>query len=165
MQHYGLPTRLLDWTETFAVALYFAITECKHEASIFFLDPYSLNKLTCGQDEILDLDADFKNDYYGYFIDDALKGEAFPGNVIAIYPPRRNSRILAQKGVFTLHNHEQPLDTMYAQCIRRFDLSAEALDEAKRFLELSGVNDYAIFPDLEGLSRHLKKRYATLIRG
>ncbi len=32
MQHYGCETRLLDWTESFACAVYFAMTDCPEGA-------------------------------------------------------------------------------------------------------------------------------------
>jgi hypothetical protein len=162
MQHYGLPTRILDWTETFSVALYFAITGMKNlateEAAIWILDPYELNKETCGKDEILDLNDDFRHDYFTYFITDQREIEEFP-EAVAVYPNRRNSRILAQKGIFTIHKEQKPLDVSFQRYVRKIVFKRDALTGGERFLELCGINVYTLFPELPGLCEHLKDRY------
>ena len=57
MQHYGVPTRLLDWTETLGVAIAFAVLD--HHSShgdlaIYVLDPIKLNEKS-GVHEIKDI--------------------------------------------------------------------------------------------------------------
>ena len=39
------------------------------------------------------------------------------------------------------------------------DLNPGAVKEVREELEFSGINEYTLFPDFEGLARHLRKKY------
>ena len=154
MQHHGIPTRLLDWSENFAVALHFAIQNRKSESAIWILDPYDLNEQALGVQKVKYLNQDFQDGYEYYFIPDI--DEEFPADVIAIGSDSRTSRVRSQRGVFTLHqNLDQALEEIYPSALKKIILPREAVSQARRFLRLAGVNEFSLFPDLDGLARHL----------
>lgn len=156
MQHHGLPTRLLDWSETFGVALYFALREGEGDCTIWVLDPFRLNKITTKRDEILH-PTDLKRSYDSYYIE---KVEPLEGDVVAISPLRHNPRVFHQRAGFTLHdNLKRPLEDLYPEALTRIDIKAEVRTEAARFLTLSGISEFSLFPDLDGLARELIREH------
>ena len=159
MQHHGVPTRLLDWTESLGAALFFALSNAGADIDIWMLDPYTLNFQTCKNPEILDVDADFHATYFDYFI--KAKDPTPPewDTAVAIYPRRQNPRLASQHGVFTLHSKRTPLEEADLPGLTRFRLTAEGTDGARQLLKVFGINDFGLFPDLDGLSRLLRERF------
>lgn len=158
MQHHGVPTRLLDWTESFATALYFALEGAPAEVDVWMLDPYLLNQQVASTQDIMDVESDLGGEYYDLFIEPGAGASRPPWTTIAIYPRRQIARLASQHGLFTLHFTDAPLESFEEPWLTRFRLGAEAAAEAGRFLKVMGVNDFSLFPDLDGLSRFLRKR-------
>jgi hypothetical protein len=156
MRHHNLPTRLLDWTQSFSVALYFAVRNFDTKGAIWVLDPYRLNKFTTDGATILHPQGDLSHTYYDYFIADP--GKRFPYRVAAILPNKTTQRIIAQKGVFTLHREaRENLEPICKGALTKIEFDEGICGEAKKFLKLAGLTEYTLFPDLDGLSRWLQE--------
>lgn len=163
MQHHGAKTRLLDWTESFASALFFATNEWEPSMGtphIWILKPFKLNQLSVkiqryGTPELLKM----------VQLEDIIwnnPAERFPKNSVALFPVRNNNRIISQQGVFTLQgNTIESLDKEFngeliqKNFLRKIELPSVVIPDAEKFLKLSGVNYFTMFPDLDGLAKHV----------
>lgn len=165
MQHYGVKTRLLDWTESFLIALYFVFEgwayDQKEDAVIWMLDPYRLNeKHPLWKKPVLCTTDDMKN----------LLGKDYPScmnesftNSLALFPERQLERIIVQKSVFTLQANQVPLEKEYDGALlqqgilKKVVLPFELAADVERFLVLCGVDSFMIYPDLHGLAQKVNQ--------
>lgn len=155
MRHHGVPTRILDWTENFGTALYFALNGDGNTPTIWMFNPYELNKISYKHEAIPNPMRDLEFSYNECYIENEKKGFENP---IAIIPPRVGDRIFAQKGLFTIHGSNLNAlnkNSEIKKCFKKFVIPKTAINDAKIFLKLAGINHYSIYPDLDGLSKHL----------
>lgn len=156
MQHHGLPTRLLDWTESFAAALYFALKGAEKDACVWILNPFELNELMINRDKLFrpqDMDAD----YASYFI---LESKKLEGKCVAISPLRHHPRVFQQRAGFTVHDDFRiPLEETCSSALTKIEIPVSAQREARQSLKLSGISEFLLFPDLDGLARELSDEH------
>jgi hypothetical protein len=144
-QHFGMRTKLLDWTSTPLVALWFAINNMKYVDSPSYL--YSLDVLP--EDFLTDKERE--------------KGPFRIGKTKVLNPTLNNARIVAQQGWFTSHlfsNTRQqylPLqkNSQIKDRIITYEIDPEykitMLDE----LDILAINYQSLFPDVSGVTSQI----------
>lgn len=158
MQHYGVPTRLLDWSEAPLTALYFATFESDEDSKdgvLWELDPLELNHSS-------GIDKDHEPGFIPSFEDEELEGYSIASlratprthlNPIATLATRNSARIQAQAGVFTIHHLiRRPVEDIVPDAlIRKFLIPSAAKPGIRNQLKKLGITRFHLFPELESI--------------
>lgn len=169
MQHHGIPTRLLDWTENLFIALYFATAEAQVDggddcmAVVWVLDPIGWNRqvpqLRDFADDVAILTTDSEDlAAYAPRTRHNLAKRRY-NHPVAVYGTHNSSRIVAQRGTFTVAgNSLEPLESFTndtgPDVLWRIALNFSR-QSASKALKSLGFAESMIFPDLVGVGREI----------
>lgn len=161
MQHYGAPTRLLDWTEGALHGLYFAIRKNKgyEDAAVWVLNPWKLNKKVVGKEEVMPPGdpgtAKRDRQRHEKWLRDRFAKGRWARWPAAIYPGYILRRISAQRSCFTIHGGDQRgLETVAQKLgipLTKILIPSWQVASIKGSLLTCGIDETTVFPDLEGL--------------
>jgi hypothetical protein len=160
MQHYGLPTRLLDWTSGSLIGLHFALSANtgKTDAAVWVLDPWALNSWSCGCSDLVLTGGEFREQPIARkYLRRVYQRFRMAPKPLAIVPPYNSSRITAQRGTFTVHgSSNKGLEKQFARRLAKIVIPKAAILQLRQALRTVGVSEFTLFPDLDGLCRDIR---------
>lgn len=135
-QHYGVPTRLLDWSKNPLIAAFFAVSE----------------NMDCDA-------AIYRFKYEDYAIIEKI--DPFEMKfVTVVIPPANSDRILKQRGYFTIHPKPNvPFSKAPAKgSIEKFIIKKEYRKKLRIEIGNYGYTSFDIFYDLQSLAQAITSR-------
>ena len=162
-QHYGMPTRLLDWSYSPLSALYFASVEDSEDGEIYMMNANRLAITQKVDSKIFSGVGTSRNTIFknalSVIIDWKTLGD-FPNYIFPIRPDLTDTRFDLQKGCFTFHvPGKSILTTAENDSLIAFLIPKDVKVVIRKQLNLMGVNSFNIYNDLENLSKTLKQQY------
>ena len=164
MQHYGLPTRMLDWSQSPLVAVFFATETYKHtpdiEACVWVLAPGLLNEREGFGNCIYPIDADTTQEMLLPAFKHAHHNPELKGKILACSSTENNLRMYAQHSNFTVHNSPDRLEDICDEnMLYKIIIPCERKEYFIESLRVFGITQGAIYPDLDHISSDLKDSY------
>ncbi len=176
MQHYGVPTRLLDWSENPMIALLFSLStavdslnsptdQCSEPCSVWILNPSEWNRIVLqnqgGPARPLSL------------IDPQCAGWGSSGPTtcsqerpVAMWGTHNSNRIVAQRGAFTVFGNtlvsmnKHFIDGAFPpDCLIKINIIPNKIDEMLKDIRNFGYTDSVIYPDLFGLALESQAKF------
>jgi hypothetical protein len=130
-QQYGLPTRLLDWTDNPLVACFFAVDGPSDDDPVIYA---------------------YHNDSY---ISVDKHPDPFKYRQVGKFIPRHlTQRITTQGGLFTVHPN--PYERFESADMDKIVIPNAIRSALKKTLNMYGVSRFALFPGLDGLAAHIE---------
>lgn len=170
LQHHGAPTRLLDWTSSPYVALYFAMENDEHEdAAIWAIN---LQWLKHRSHELLrnaDPNCPDISDFYGLssYINRILHGDSNPVIIMPATPLQLNERMRTQQGQLLCGLHHQVNfssallgmlvrpEIVKSQVVSRVFVKRDRRLEFLEQLRLMNIHRASLFPGMDGFGKSL----------
>jgi len=144
MQHYGVPTRLIDVTFSPYIACFFALYETNEDAAIYALEhSFFVGVLDSKFEKISDISEEH--------------------GLITYEPKKLNERLHAQQGLFLVTNNlEKPIENFLEKtnCLEdsfyKIIIPKELRDEGIIKLRKMNITYKTLFSGLEGFSKSIK---------
>ncbi len=161
MRHYAVPTRLLDWSESALVGLYFATEEDVHrddqDGALWCLRPSLLNMRANISPEVeaelpfFEVDEVLDN----YRPDKVAQERQTELEPVAAGALRRFARLSAQLGVFTVtHRSKQTIEP--GDHLAKILIPTARKPQIRSQLALLGITRLSLFPELESVGEVTK---------
>lgn len=178
-RHYGLPTRLLDWSWSPLIAIYFAVQEDtntpKTDGCLWALEPGRMNLQMIGDrhrrffapdepqvQQFIEIAFEANPAQY------ATKTAPLASKAIAVGTREIDMRVLVQQGAFTVHADGTDLaepEFAYPDHSgtpppwrRMFNIPKGSKERLRTQLRDIGFNKSTVFPDLAALAEEMKFR-------
>lgn len=146
-----------------------------HSPSVWIIDAGTLNSASFGQsdDKVFTVGGEFSEHWLpegviaGHPSRFKVRGNTYRnGPPMAVFPARRNARIIAQQGVFTVHGANMtPIDRLRLRSkdgtvhLARIQIAPDAACRIYADLGVLGISLFSLFPDLDNLAKHLQWEY------
>jgi FRG domain len=167
MQHHGAPTRLLDWTYSFYIALFFAIEgACKDQTCAI----WAVNQKRCWDMVVEQLPVDLRKLSRNGFKDPKaqcrLLQEFRKPLISPLNPFRLNTRLAVQQGTFLVpldltRSFQDIFDASIAEdsdCSEKIKIvcSKKLITRVLTELQKMNITALSLFPGIDGFARSLR---------